>query len=408
MKKVKSPYTDTYYKSLDCIAQGALTNSKRPECFVLGKYPTHFIKGRGALSKDVRNIDYIDYVCSLGANLFGHNNEYINKAVIRQLNNGTIFSLGTALEVEAAERLKGLFPFIDRVKFLKTGSEACSAAVRIARAHTGRNKILVEGYHGWSDMFIDNDFSYGVDRNSTIDTFRGINQKIYHLRDESVAAVVIEPVELDNSPKRMAWLNDLRTQCDATGTLLIFDEIITGFRYPKMSVSVKHGITPDLICLGKAMAGGLPLAAVGGKKEIMEGSDYFVSSTFAGDCLALASFIEVCNMFQDVKYNINDLWREGENFLETFNDLWPEKITIKGYPTRGSFEGDKETLSLFWQECAKGGILFGPSWFYNFPLVEYNEMTLDICKDVINNIKAGRVKLEGRPPVGPFSNKQRK
>ena len=407
--RAKPPiFSPWYYRAKKCIAQNGLTNSKRPESFILGQYPTHFKTGKGSVLVDVRGERYVDYICSLGPNLFGHGNERIARAVGLQLNKGTLFSMGSDVEVEAAERLKGLFPFIDRVKFLKSGTEACSAAIKIARASTKRTPILVDGYHGWADPFIDAYPALGVDPGATKFTYRGVDKHRTKLSLGMFAAVIIEPVELDYSPDRMQWLNQLREDCTKSKTILIFDEIITGFRYPKMSVSVFHGINPDLICLGKAMGGGLPLSAVGGNTKLMEESEYFVSSTFGGDTLALRAFLEICGMFMEAKWSMEDLWTSGAYFLKKFNALCPEAVMIEGYPTRGRFKGDTAFLHLFWQECAKGGILFGPSWFYNYTLVEHNDSTLSICKDIIENIKSGRVKLEGEIPVSPFASKQRK
>jgi glutamate-1-semialdehyde aminotransferase len=316
--------------------------------------------------------------------------------------------MGSTIEVEAAERLKGLFPFIDKVKFLKTGTEACMAAVKIARAFTGREKILVDGYHGWSDIFIGPP-GFGVDLKAAGNTHRGTNytDHVLKLARGDYAAVVLEPVEIDNSPSRRQWLQELRTVCDNTGTLLIFDEVITGFRFPGMSVSKYHGITPDLICLGKAMGGGLPLSAVGGKTHIMECKEYFVSSTFAGDTLALSAFLEVCDMFNTVKYSIDDLWVKGEQFLERFNELAPDKIQLRGYPTRGAFFGNEEFKYAFWQEAARAGILFGPSWFYGFASPEHDDATLSVCKDIINKVRTRKNTFTGIPPLKPFASKQR-
>jgi len=408
-RKEKSVFTDVYDRSRKCIAQGALTNSKRPECFVLGAYPTHIAKGHGAVITDVRGVDYVDYICSLGASLFGHNVGQINSAILEQIEMGCIYSLGSEIEVIAAERLKGLIPFIDRVKFLKTGSEACSAAVKIARAHTGRNFILVDGYHGWHDMFVDAKPGHCVDQHAVYDTLRGVERyRIGALECGDVAAVIIEPIELDNSPERIQWLNKLREDCTRAGTMLIFDEVITGFRYKGTTASKFHGVTPDIICLGKAMGGGLPLAAVGASAEIMESTEYFVSSTFGGDAVALAAFIAICDMQQSQRWNIDALWDSGQMFMDRFNELWPEMISLVGYPTRGRFSGDTRVMNLFFQECARSGILFGPSWFYNYPLVAHDDTTLSVCTDVLNNIKAGRVRLQGEAPVTPFAAKQRK
>jgi acetylornithine/succinyldiaminopimelate/putrescine aminotransferase len=215
------------------------------------------------------------------------------------------------------------------------------------------------------------------------------------------AAVINEPIITDTSVHRLEWLKELREQCTWAQTLLIFDEVITGGRYLEHSVSKAHGISPDLICLGKALGGGLPLAIVGGPKAIME-RDYFVSSTFAGETLALAAGLQVFKMLAG-KYDIKRLWAEGERFQKTFNSFWPEGLTIEGYPTRGVFKGEPLTKALFMQECIKSGILIGPSFFFNFPHMEVADEALSTFMDILLRIRAGNVKLEGEMPVTPFA-----
>jgi glutamate-1-semialdehyde aminotransferase len=143
-----------YRRAQDCIAQSALTNSKRVETFVKGVYPSHIERGQGAYLWDHSGKKYLDFVCGLGANILGYGNDVVNQAISSQLRHGASHSLPTHHEVEFAEGLKALFPFCDAFKFLKTGTEACMAAVKIARAKTGRKWIVSEGYHGWSDDFV--------------------------------------------------------------------------------------------------------------------------------------------------------------------------------------------------------------------------------------------------------------
>jgi len=222
-----------------------------------------------------------------------------------------------------------------------------------------------------------------------------------------LAAVIVEPIMTDTSTARIEWLKKLREDCTKHGVILIFDEIITGFRFPRYSVSNYYGITPDLICLGKAMGGGLPLAAVGGKKEVMNCAEYFVSSTFAGDTLALAACKAVMDLLLKNKCDLKQLWQQGQDFLNQFNVIWPEKITIDGYPTRGVFKGDDMVKALLWQEACKSGILFGPSWWMNFPLADETFATISTCRDILGRIKSNQVRLEGEMPKSPFAQKVR-
>jgi len=392
-----------YRRAQDCIAQGALTNSKRPECFVLGAYPTHLKRGEGCHVYDTTGKRYIDYITGLGSNLFGYGNSYIHESVANAFKTGSALSLSSDLEIYFAEKVKEFFPWITHIKILKTGTESTLAALRIARAYTGRNLILSEGYHGWSDEFTSlNPPALGVPGTYTIEKLHKES------RLDKAAAVIVEPVMTDDGPERIAWLRDLRRRCNASGALLIFDEVITGLRYLGHGVSNCHGIEPDLICLGKAIGGGMPLAVVGGKTHIMNCGEYFVSSTFAGERVSLAAGLKALELLQtNHKYSINDLWREGTKFLLGFNRMWPEMIRIEGYATRGTFKGSDTAKALLWQEACKAGILFGSSWFFNFSHPEQTEIVLNTLSDIMVRIKHGNVKLEGTLPTSPFAAKVR-
>jgi glutamate-1-semialdehyde 2,1-aminomutase len=395
-----------YRRAQDSIAQTALTNSKRPETFVKGVFPTHIERGQGAYLWDHSGKKYLDFVCGLGANILGYGNDVVNQAISSQLRHGASHSLPTHHEVEFAEGLKALFPFCDAFKFLKTGTEACMAAVKIARAKTGRKWIVSEGYHGWSDDFVSmTEPALGVEPKYD-------NRPILKLSDanpinwDETAAVIIEPVITDWSPERQKWLRNLREQCTKHGVMLIFDEIITGFRFPRFSVSSYFNVIPDIIVLGKAIANGMPLAAVGGKYDVMNGTDYFVSSTYAGETLSLVAGKATITALQN-KYDLDWLWKQGQAFLDVFNSLWPEKITIQGYPTRGAFKGDELVKALFWQEACLAGILFGPSFFFNFALASEWKDAMVAIKAIIEKIKRGGVQLLGEMPKSPIAQKVR-
>ncbi len=388
-----------------CIAQGALTNSKRPDCFVKGVYPTHVKRGQGCWLWDHRGNRYLDFITGLGTNLLGYAQTTINAAISEQMGLGASHSLSTHVEIETAETLKALFPFVDAVKFLKTGSEACSAAIRIARGKTGQNIVLSEGYHGWSDEFVSlTPPAIGIPPQDCIGKY---SEREHWLEQGEVAAVIIEPVITDWSDNRRAYLQNLRELCTKHGVMLIFDEIITGFRFPKYSVSSFWGITPDLIVLGKGMANGMPLAAVGGKFDVMNGSDYFVSSTYAGETLSLAAAKKSMELLQSPKFDLNWLWGQGQAFLDEFNAIYPEKIRIEGYPTRGAFVGDPLVRALFFQEACLAGMLFGASWWMNFPAANEWRPAMGAIKAILGRIQRGEISLKGEMPKAPFAQKAR-
>lgn len=384
------------------IAHGALTNSKRPESMVKGVYPTHLKMARGALTWDTAGNRYIDFICGLGTTVLGANSEHIAAQIQAQLRYGITYSLGSDLEVLAAEKIKQICPFVDKVRFLKTGTEATSAAIRISRSFTQKANILSGGYHGWSDEFV-----------SLTTPASGVVRHVYpQIRklgsiediDEHTGAVIIEPIITDFSPERVQWLRELRDKCTQTGALLIFDEIITGFRFPGLTLSKYIGVYPDIICLGKSIANGMPLAVVAGKDEIME-SDYFVSSTYAGECLSLKAMLATISEIQELKFD--DLWLQSNSFQTEFNKIHPDVVKLEGYGTRGVFVGSDLNVSLFMQECCKSGILIGPSFFFGFQHIEYKDMVLNTMKDILTRIKLGNIKLEGEMRQTPFAQKVR-
>lgn len=391
-----------HLRALDCIAHSALTNSKRPECLVKGVYPTHLSEGHGCCVLDSQGKQYIDFICGLGSNILGYGNEEIARTIYNRATKGCTLSLGTVLEVQVAEKVKEIVPWVTHLRFLKTGSDACQAAIRIARTKTGRTQVLSQGYHGWDDEFVSlTPPALGVPKHDNIRALKDLDDITLN-----TAAVIVEPVMTDMSDARRIWLQALREKCTKLSVILIFDEIITGFRVPKFTLSNYWAIEPDLICLGKAMANGMPLSVVAGKESLMNCDEYFVSSTFAGETLSLAAGLKTMQLLQ-TKYRIEELWIRAEKFLVDFNLLAPQLIRIDGYPTRGVFRGTELTKALFWQEACKAGILFGPSWFFNFAHREKTAFVLSTARDILSRISTGSVKLEGELPKTPFAQKQR-
>lgn len=391
-----------WHRSQESIAQGCLTNSKHPKSHVYGVAPTHIIKAQGSYVWDQDNKQYVDYICGLGTNLFGYGNETVNRAAAQTMAMGVSHSLATQYEVVAAEKLKEVYPFIDRVKWLKTGSDACSAAIKVARAHTHRNIVLVEGYHGFHQEFCD---FY----NGTSKTMLAIDPT-WPTWEIMPAAIIVEPVITDFSDARVAWLRDLSAKCTRHGVVLIFDEVITNLRWPKFGVCNWANIVPDIICGGKCIANGFPLAYVGGKKELMDNPSYFVSSTYAGDVVSLAAGTAVMTALQAKKFDIDRLWQAGGEFIGKFNAMAHDVVTLDAYPTRGAFKGTDLNVALFLQESVKAGLLFGKSWFFNFPHMApaIHDQTFGALEGIFKKIRDGRAKLEGDMPVSPLAAKVRK
>lgn len=394
--------SDIYDRANNCIAQGALTNSKHAKRFIFGSYPTHIKDAHQCFLVDTKDNIFTDYICGLGPNILGYGNHLVENEVAKYYRMGQSHSLPTIYEVEAAEKLKEAFIFVDKFKFLKTGSEACLAAIKIARAQTGRKLILSDGYHGHGDEFISlMEPALGVCGSGHIEKLEGFKGDY-----DAVAAIIVEPVITDTSSERREYLNGLRRLCTAKGIMLIFDEVITGLRFPGLSVSRYWSIDPDIIILGKCLANGRALAAVGGKAEWMD-KDYFVSSTYAGEVGPLVA----CRLVTDIllhnnypEYDLSKLWEKGEAFIKRFNELLKPHIWLEGYPTRGAFKHNNELIwACFLEKAIECKILLGPSWFYNFELAKHDYAFFEFVKEFKRSLDLGNLKLKGGMPTSPFS-----
>lgn len=348
---------------------GGQTLSKLPSRYVDGVYPKLLAKGYAGHVVDTQGNDYIDYISGLGAVSVGYCNRYIDGAIQAQLEKGISFSLPTTLEAMVAEKLCELMPETELWKFGKNGVDATLMAIRCARAFTGRSKILVHGYHGCSDHFE----SLGTRKAGMLDLSAyatKFNEDELNFSDNSYAALIVEPQVFQVLDWRKA-----REWCTATGTILIFDEIVTAGRYKEFTAHKELGITPDLITVGKGLANGMPLSAVGGRQELMkmfERDDFFASTTFGGECLSLAACLATIDILKDHRHRII---AHGTAIQSAFNNLFEPEAYCEGYPSRTQFvfptTGHK---ALFWQECIKNGVLFGYS---NFPMVEHTQADLD-------------------------------
>jgi glutamate-1-semialdehyde 2,1-aminomutase len=279
---------------------GASTGSKRTEALygsADADGPTHFVSARGCRVTDVAGERYLDCTMALGAVALGYAEPRVTQAVMEAVAQGNVSALSSWREVELAERLCALIPCAERVQLLKTGAEATSAAVRLARTYTGRDHVVASGYFGWHDWSSD---AAGVPASTRKDLTRIPFDDLAAL-DRAVAAagsggglaaIVLEPV-VEREPSR-AWLERARALCDSTGAVLIFDEVKTGFRIAPGGYQEVCGVTPDLASFGKAMSNGYPLAAVVGKAPLMDAArKTWISSTLASESAALAAALAV-------------------------------------------------------------------------------------------------------------------
>jgi glutamate-1-semialdehyde-2,1-aminomutase len=419
-------------RKLDCSRQlalrasqvipgGSQTLSKGPTQYVQGLAPTFLVRGRGSHVWDADGNEYIDFPMALGPIILGHGYPVVDDAVRRQMAHGVSFSLPHPLEIEVAERLVEMVRCAEMARFGKNGSDATAGAVRLARAYTGRDVIACCGYHGWQDWYIGTTtFNRGVPKavGQLTATFEYNNiNSLERILDENrnrVAAVILEPIGVVEP--QGDFLRAVRELCSREGSLLIFDEVITGFRLARGGAQEYFGVIPDLACFGKAMANGYPLSAVVGPREIMKNFEQtFFSFTFGGEALSLAAGLATMKEIAE-KEVIAHNWEQGSKIKDGLSVLARQFglenfVRCAGLPPRTvvSFfdESGRESLlikSVFQQECLKRGVLFsgGHNLCYShsnedieFTLRVYRA-AMEITGDAIRRNKVEAL-LEGEP-----------
>ena len=371
------------------------TFSKGPTQFVQGVSPIYLERGEGGHVFDVDGNEYIDYLLALGPVTLGYNYPAVNEAIIKQLKDGITFTMMHPFEVELAELLVEVIPSAEMVRYGKNGSDATSGAVRAARAFTGRDLIACGGYHGWQDWYIGTTTrNAGIPkcvRELTIPfEYNNIEslEKIFSEHKNEIAAVIMEPVIVEEPENN--FLENVREITHKNGAVLIFDEIVTGLRVALGGVQEYYNVIPDLTCVGKGMANGMPISAVVGRKEIMELFDeIFFSFTFGGEVLSLIASIVTIHEIME-KNVIEHMWRLGKRFKDGYNEISKKLGLVENTrslglpPNTGDIFKDNdgnssiEVKSLIQQEMIRRGILF--MGFQNFC---YTHTDDDIDKTLI-------------------------
>lgn len=373
-------------------------------------YPKFLERGKGQYVYDSKKTRYTDYIMGLGAVSLGYAYPSVNQAIFDQLCDGISFSLPHTLEVKVAAELNRIIPCAEMVRFSKTGSEVCSAAVKIARAYTGKPLILSWGYHGWHDWYsVITDRDKGIPEyyETLIRQFEYNSlEKLFNLFQENkgrVAAVFMEPCTFTEPDH--GYLNAVRGLCHEEGALFILDELVTGFRMDMGGAQNYFDVTTDLATFGKGMANGMPLAAVVGRKEIMKQcEEIFFSTTFGGETLSLAACLATIRELS-LANGIDHIWNLGRRFQAGLRHI--EGVSSTGYPCRPLLTMDNETpelKSLLMQELCRRRILIH-SGQLNFCLM-HEEADIDyllvMIEESMAEIRSGRAKLVGRPAKMSF------
>ena len=319
----KQPAVVSFEKSYEAleiaeryIPQGSQTYSKSVRQFPAGHAPLFVTHGEGGRVWDVDGNEYVDLISGLLPVMLGYADPDVDYAIRAQLSHGITFSLPSLLETELARRMNALVPCAEKIRFAKNGSDVTSAAIRIARAFTGRERVMVCGYHGWQDWYI-----------GSTSRFKGVPkavQELTHLvayndltaveemllaHKGEFATMIMEPVNV--MVPQEGYHQALKELLHKHGTLLVFDEVITGFRLAKGGAQAYFDMVPDLACFGKAMGNGMPISALAGRADVMAEMDHiFFSGTFGGEALSLAASIAVMDKIERLPV-IETLWSNG-------------------------------------------------------------------------------------------------
>ena len=407
------------------IPLGSQTFSKSRIQYPVGVSPLFIYKAHGTYVWDIDGNKYIDLVNSLAAVTVGYRNKTIDSMVRKQMKKGTIFSLPGKLEAEVAELVIKTVPSAEMVRFAKNGSDATAAAIRLSRAYTNRDEIAICGYHGWQDWYIGSTtMNRGVPqaiinlshtfKYNDIDTLKSI----FSSRPNKIAAVILEP--MNSEYPRENFLQEVKDLVKKNGSILIFDETITGYRYSTGGAQLEFGVTPDLTTLGKGIANGYPLSALTGKKEIMQELEkVFFSATFGGELLSLAAAKAVIQMHLDsnITSEIANVGLKISSELETIIQTYKisNLLNVSGHPSwkflnwSGNHEVSASSLkTYFMQEMFKKGILVLSTHNNSLSLTAkisdrvintYGEVISDISKSLSDGSLPDKLQVDPVQPV---------
>lgn len=382
-----------YDKAKKIIPGGTQVLSKRPEMFLPGKWPAYYSRAKGCRVWDLDGNEYIDTSSmGVGANILGYADEDVDKAVVNAISHGSMCTLNAPEEVQLAELLLELHPWAEQVRYAKTGGEALAVAIRIARAATNKEVILFCGYHGWSDWYIaanlgdnkalDGQHIAGLSTNgipvglkNTVIPFRYNDSESFKelmtIYRGKIAAVIMEPIR--NYYPENNFLEQIRECTKKENVVLIIDEVSAGFRLNCGGAHIKFGIEPDMAVFAKAFSNGYPMAAIIGKKNVMESAqETFISSTYWTERTGLAAAIATIEKYRKnhVEEHLEAIGKkvqEGWIMLAQKNGL---DIKVSGIYPMSHFEfvyEDSLALkTLFTQEMLKRGYLATNAFYTSF------------------------------------------
>ncbi|MFH0823555.1 MAG: aminotransferase class III-fold pyridoxal phosphate-dependent enzyme [Pseudomonadota bacterium] len=313
------------------LVPGGVLGARKPADFIDGEYPVFLETGKGCRLTDVDGNEYIDFLCGYGPIILGYREEEVDEAVYRQIRDkGFCFTLTQRYQNLLAKKLTELVPCSDMSIFLKTGSDATTAAIRIARAYTKRLKVMRCGYHGWHDWCVE--MKGGIPAKMYEDVYEFPYNDLDRLTElmaqhgKETAAIIMTPFGHPNHEKiqvpKPGFLEGVREIADKCGSVLVYDEIRTGFRLSMGGAQKLYGVTPDLSVLGKAIANGYPISVVTGKKDVMMAAAdrLFISSTFFPNSDAFIAALKTIEILERDNV-LGNIWEKGERFMSKIRTL---------------------------------------------------------------------------------------
>ena len=402
------------------------TFSKSYLQYVGGVSPLFVERAKGSYIWDVDGNEYIDMICALLPIILGYQYKKIDDAIRSQLKKGIIFSLPSPLEYELAQLLIKHIPCAQMVRFGKNGSDATTGAVRLARACTGREHIAACGYHGWHDWYIGSTTrNLGVPKSTQKLThkFKYNNieslEKIFKQNKGKVSAVIMEPMNYIEPEK--GFLESVKKVAHKNGALLIFDEVVTGFRWSLGGAQKYFNVTPDLAAFGKSMANGMPISALVGKRKYMKKvDDIFYSFTQGGEALSISAAIATIKEIEQKKV-IEYIWKLGEYLKQETQKIISKNeldgiIKIQGKPcwhilsfSNTKKYSDLEIKSYLQQEIIQKGFLWYAQHNISFShtkkdIDELLQAYENIFPKLKKHIKSGALKksIKGKPITNIF------
>jgi glutamate-1-semialdehyde 2,1-aminomutase len=415
---VKRTSDEYFERALRLIPWGTQTNAKRPYPFFQETMPKFIERGKGCRLWDMEGKEYIDFRLALGPVTLGYCYDEVDDAVRAQMGKGVLFSMASPLELELAELIHEMVPNAEMVRFMKTGEDANLSNIRIARSYTGRDMILMSGYHGYPDWFATEDSP-----NNRVPEFMRDYVKIIpwgnceeadrliRKYNERIACVISVPYDF-NADTSGSYIRFLRQRTREEGILLVIDEVLTGFRLAPGGAQEYFKVDADLAGYAKALANGYPLSTYVGKREYMDRLYNFkMTTTYAGEALSIAAAIATLRIMKRERVHAH-IWRMGERLMAGF-DAMLRRLGIEGHAAGlpvGSFvqfehPGDPSyhsRLEYLWhRELYREGIFASVRWF-----ISYSHKEADIDEVLEKAERALRRAVEAEPrertTVKPF------